>query len=57
MPIYHRRDSKGCYMQWGNHGAKYYYKAGNQKSHDEAYRRAVRQAQAAYAHGYKGHPK
>lgn len=54
MPIYRRKDSKGTYYQWGNHGKKYYYTPNNIRSREMARKKAVKQAQAAYAAGYKG---
>jgi hypothetical protein len=53
MPTHNRRDSKGPYYQWGNHGAKYHYTAGNAKSRQAAKRKADKQGQAAHANGYK----
>lgn len=42
MPIH--KCGKGC-VQWGQHGAKYHGK--------DAVAKAVKQAQAAYANGYR----
>lgn len=52
MPIYNKHDSKGHYYQWGNHGHKYYYHAGNNIQRLQAHERAKIQAAAAYANGY-----
>lgn len=52
MPIHRGTDSKGPYYQWGDR-AKYYYKPGNARSREAAYKKAAKQAQAAYSHGYK----
>jgi hypothetical protein len=38
----------------GNHGAKYYYKTGDKKSREMAYKKALKQSIAARAHGWKG---
>jgi hypothetical protein len=54
MPIHLGHDSNGQYWQWGYHGHKYYFNAMNDKSEELAYQKAIRQAQAAYSHGYKG---
>jgi len=54
MPIRRGQDSKGAFYQWG-HAKKYYYTPGNVVSREKAYRKAVKQAQAIYAHGYRGH--
>ncbi|MFW9873060.1 MAG: hypothetical protein ACFFG0_08175 [Candidatus Thorarchaeota archaeon] len=40
--------------QWGNHGKKYPYIAGDEKSREAAKKKAEAQGRAAYAHGYKG---
>ena len=53
MPVHRGRDSQGSYYQWGSRGAKYYYEPGNVQCRANAYRRALRQGQAAYAHGYR----
>jgi hypothetical protein len=52
MPIRRGHDDLGPYYRWGSQ-KKYYYIAGNKKSRESAYRKAVRQAQAIYAHGYR----
>jgi hypothetical protein len=52
MPIHRGRDNKGPYFQWGNQ-KKYYYMAGDRRSRERAYQRAVKQAQAIYSHGYR----
>ena len=53
MPVHRRRDHKGPYMQWGNHGKKYYYKPHSPRSLKIALGKAIRQGQAAHANGYK----
>lgn len=53
MPINRKKDTKGYYYQWGNHGKKYYYTANNPRSRDMAKSKAVKQAQAVYSSGYK----
>jgi len=52
MPIHEGIDEQGHFYQWGGHGKKYYYKLGDVDSKNEAYNKALHQAQAAYAHGY-----
>lgn len=52
MPIHRGRDNVGPYYQWGNE-KKYYYVSGDIWSRQRAYQRALRQAQAIYAHGYR----
>jgi len=52
MPTHTKKDSKGCYAQWGGQ-KKYYYKCGDTKAKVEAIRKANRQGQAAHAAGYK----
>lgn len=52
MPIHRGKDSNGCYYQWGGHGKRYYYTAGNVSSREAAYKKAETQARAVYAHGY-----
>jgi len=53
MPIHIKSNNLGKYFQWGNHGAKYYFDPKNKKSIMFSYNKAVKQAQAAYSHGYK----
>jgi|HubBroStandDraft_5_1064220.scaffolds.fasta_scaffold54382_4 hypothetical protein len=55
MPIRRGKDWKGSYMAWGRHGKHYYYIPGDRFSRERAYRNALRQAQAAYSHGYNEH--
>jgi len=54
MPIHYGRDRYGPYVQWGGHGHKYRYIAGNYTSENNAYKKAALQGRAAYAHGYQG---
>ena len=54
MPVHRGKDSKGCFYQWGEHGKKYYYKAGDKSERDEAKQKAGKQGRAAYASGYRG---
>ncbi len=42
------------FYQWGGHGKKYFYPDNDPAQKQAAYQRAVRQAAAAHAHGYKG---
>jgi hypothetical protein len=51
MPIHRGYDQSGYYYQWGNHGHRYHFY--DEKTEKKAYEKAVKQAQAAYAHGYK----
>lgn len=55
MPISRRKDGKSgrWYYQWGQHGKKYYYETGNRESRLAAHNKALRQAYAAYANGYR----
>lgn len=46
MPLHQRRDSKGPYYIWGEHGKKYYYISGNARSREIARKKAMRQARA-----------
>lgn len=52
MPIHQGKDSKGPYYQWGNQ-KKYYYTPGSKVSRERARQKAVKQAQAIYASGYR----
>ena len=54
MPIHDGHDATGSYIQWGGHGAKYYYGSRTGVSREEATHKAARQAAAAHAHGYRG---
>lgn len=53
MPIHTGKDSKGDYVQWGGHGAKYYYKPNDPESRDRARRKSQKQAAAAHASGFR----
>ena len=53
MPIHSNFDTKGWYFQWGNR-TKYYFSARSEKEIKLAYKKALKQAQAAYANGYRG---
>lgn len=46
MPLHRRKDSKGPYFIWGEHGKRYYYKSGNVRSRELARSKAMRQARA-----------
>lgn len=50
MPVQRGHDSKGSYYRWGQHGAKYYYTAGNASSRTKAHDKAARQGRAIKAH-------
>jgi len=49
-----KRDSKGVYCQWGNHGAHYYYTPGDKESMERARKKADAQGAAAHASGWHG---
>ncbi len=49
MPVHSRKDSKGPYFQWGNHGKKYYYKSNSERSKETARKKAARQGRAIKA--------
>ncbi len=51
MPIYERIDKKGHYYQYGNHGSRYYFNSKTSRS--TAYKKAVKQAAAVHASGWK----
>jgi hypothetical protein len=48
------RDEKGCYVKYGESGKKYYYPCGNQEAKQRAEERALKQARAMFAAGYRG---
>lgn len=52
MPIHRKRDSKGPYYQYGSR-KKYYYKSGNKRSREIAYKKAHRQMVAILASGWR----
>ncbi len=47
MPIHKRKDSKGNYYQYGNHGKKYYF-GSSSKSQESAYQKALAQTRAIH---------
>jgi len=53
MPIWLGKDDKGCFVQWGKHGKKYYYKCDDENEKRKAIEKAGKQAQAAYAQGHR----
>jgi len=53
MPTHAKKDSKGCYAQWGSQ-KKYYYECGNVQAKRKAVAKASKQGRAAHAAGYKG---
>lgn len=57
MPVQLKQDAKGCFAQWGNSGAKYYYKCGDPAARQVATEKASKQGRAAYAAGYSGQSK
>lgn len=54
MPVHRSKDGKGPYYQWGKHGKKYHYEAGNAEDREAARQKAERQGRAARASGYEG---
>ena len=40
MPVHTGTDKKGCYAQWGKHGAKYYYKCDSKEARKNARHKA-----------------
>lgn len=55
-PIKRGKDGRGNYYRWGGSGEKYYYKSGSKASREKARKKAYKQAQAAFASGYRGNP-
>jgi hypothetical protein len=53
MPIHLGKNNDSYYYQYGSHGTKYYFDSNNQKSHDNAYIKAMKQAVAIMYSGYK----
>jgi topoisomerase IA-like protein len=53
MPIKTHIDKYGPYVQWGNHGAKYYFSPNSEKSFEIAHKKAIKQMVAAMYHGYR----
>jgi len=53
MPVHRTTKNGKPAYQWGSHGAKYTYTAGNKASMKRAKAKAARQGRAARAHGYK----
>lgn len=54
MPVHRGKDGEGPYYQWGESGKKYRYKTGDKGSRHQAKSKAVKQAQAVRASGYRG---
>ena len=46
MPVQRGKDSKGPFYRWGNSGAKYHYKSGNERSRKIAHDKAAKQGRA-----------
>jgi hypothetical protein len=46
MPVHTTKDTKGCYAQWGDHGARYYYECGNKEARQKAKASAYKQGLA-----------
>ena len=53
MPTRCKKDTKGCYCQWGSQ-TKYRYTCGDKAGRARARSKANKQGQAAHASGYKG---
>lgn len=53
MPIRIQKDDKGIYLQWGTHGAKYYFNPNSERSYNTAYSKVLKQAAAIFAHNYR----
>lgn len=51
MPMEQGKDSKGCYVQWGNQ-KKYYYECGNEEARQRAIAKAKKQEKAIRASGW-----
>lgn len=47
MPVRSGRDKEGCYVKWGERGAKYYYRCNSDKEKAEAVKKALAQATAS----------
>lgn len=54
MPTHTGKDAKGCFAQWGGHGAKYYFTCNDDAARKRAIAKADAQGRAAHAHGYVG---
>lgn len=54
MPIIEGKNKNGPYIKYGESGYPYPYKAGDKESKDKAKQKALKQARAMYADGYKG---
>ncbi len=50
MPVHTGYDKYGYFFQWGTHGKRYYFN--NRKSEEDAKKKALAQARAAYSRGY-----
>lgn len=53
MPIKVHENGKGYYVQWGTHGAKYYFNPNSERSFEKAHERAILQMSAAFYNGYR----
>lgn len=53
MPIKVHKNDEGYFIQWGEHGAKYYFNPNSQRSYELAHKKAIKQMVAAMYHGYK----
>ena len=53
MPVHRGTDLHGSYYQWGNSGKRYYYIPKNNKSRENAKKKAEIQGRAVLASGWK----
>lgn len=49
MPVRFGKDSEGCYAKWGEEGAKYHYKCGDESARERAVSKAKEQGRAIEA--------
>lgn len=54
MPIHSGKDKTGLFIQWGTTGKKYYYNPQDEKSKEQAQKKAEKQQTAIYSSGWKG---
>lgn len=54
MPVHRTTAGSKPAYQWGEHGKKYTFKAGDKASRRAAKAKATAQGQAAHANGYRG---
>ena len=49
MPAQYGKDTKGCWVRWGNSGTKYHYACGDTVARKRAIARMEKQRKAIYA--------